>query len=251
MLVWSFGGGVQSVAIAVLVREGVLPVPDLAFIADTGRERKTTWEYLANIVQPYLAPTGLQIEIAPHSLSRVDLYDKSGLTLMPAYTAEGRLPGYCAGEWNRDAGYRWMRSKGVKQCDQWLGYSIDEQQRVKDQDHRKWCHLVYPLIEKRINRATCRALIEKAGLPPVSKSRCWMCPHQNKEEWAEVKADPEEWNAAVAVEKAINENDPEEGRKGNLFLYAGRVPLELADFQTEELPLLSLFRGCEGEGCWT
>lgn len=53
-IVWSYGGGVQSAAIGVLIREGVLPVPDLAVIADTGRERRSTWEYLRRFMQPYL-----------------------------------------------------------------------------------------------------------------------------------------------------------------------------------------------------
>jgi hypothetical protein len=37
MITWSYGGGVQSVAIGVLIREGVLPKPDLAAIVDNGR----------------------------------------------------------------------------------------------------------------------------------------------------------------------------------------------------------------------
>lgn len=37
--VWSFGGGVQSAAIAVMVVKGVLPRPDLIVIADTGPRR--------------------------------------------------------------------------------------------------------------------------------------------------------------------------------------------------------------------
>jgi len=90
-IVWSYGGGIQSAAIGVLIREGVLPVPDLAGIADTGRERRTTWDYLRDVMQPYLDPVGLKIEIVPHTLAHVDLYAKDGLTLLPAYTKEGRL----------------------------------------------------------------------------------------------------------------------------------------------------------------
>lgn len=54
MISWSCGGGLQSAAIGVLVGEGVLPVPDLAGIADTGRERRTTWEYHRDVMQPLL-----------------------------------------------------------------------------------------------------------------------------------------------------------------------------------------------------
>ena len=247
MIAWSYGGGVQSVAIAVLIREGVLPKPDLAVIADTSREVVTTWEYLYGITQPYLDQIGLKIEVAPHTMSRVDLYDKSGLTLIPAYTSEGRLASFCSGEWKRDVVERWLRLKGVKECDSWIGYSIDEQNRVKG-DHRPWCHLKYPLCEKRISRAMCRRIIEGAGLSIPKKSRCWMCPHQTAAEWLEIKARPEEFAAAVKLETAINSNDP---KQEGLFLWSGRVPLEMADFEAVNKDDLPLFKDCEAGGCWT
>lgn len=43
--VWSCGGGVQSVAIGALIVGGKLPMPDVAVIADTGRETGRTWAY--------------------------------------------------------------------------------------------------------------------------------------------------------------------------------------------------------------
>ena len=132
-----------------MIRAGVLPKPDLAVISDTSRERRTTWEYLCQHMQPHLDPVGVKIEIAPHTLARVDLYDKSGLTLVPAYTAEGRLAAFCSGEWKRDVCERWLRSKGVTECEQWIGYSLDELWRVK-KDHRGWCKIAYPLIDKMV-----------------------------------------------------------------------------------------------------
>ena len=50
-LTWSYGGGTQSVAIAVLVARGRLPRPELIVMADTGHERQRTWEYTARHVQ--------------------------------------------------------------------------------------------------------------------------------------------------------------------------------------------------------
>jgi hypothetical protein len=72
---WSYGGGVQTAAIAALVIQGKLPVPDVTVIADTGRERTTTWEYLWDVVNPALMrEVGIEVSIAGHSLSTVDLY---------------------------------------------------------------------------------------------------------------------------------------------------------------------------------
>lgn len=248
VIAWSYGGGVQSVAIGVLIREGALPKPDLAVIADTGRERRTTWEYLHQHMQPYLDPVGVRIEIAGHELAHKDLYGPTGLTLMPMFLPEGRLPAYCSGNWKRDVIERWLRQQEVKECDCWIGYSIDEIRRVPKTDHRPWCRAAFPLIDKFINRAMCARLIEAAGLPVPRKSRCWQCPHQTAEEWLEVRADLEEWAAAVALEKEINANDPAL-EKGEMFLSCARKPLELVDFAADVIvpPRVP----CEGGHCWT
>jgi len=245
MIAWSCGGGLQSTAIAVLIREGALPRPDLSGIADTGRERRATWDYLRGVLQPYLRPAGVEVEVVPHSLARVDLYAATGEMLMPAYTGEGRLGGFCSGEWKRDVMERWLRSKGVKECVQWIGYSFDEVRRMAKKPHRPWCVPAYPLIHRRLTRFACEMLIERAGLPKPPKSRCWCCPHQNAEEWAEVRADPEEWAKAVQLDREIREAD----ERGALYLHSSRLPLEMADFSVDDA--LPLFRSCQDAGCWT
>lgn len=245
MICWSYGGGVQSVAIAVLIREGALPVPDLAVIADTGRERRTTWEYLDAIVRPYLAAIGLEIQVAPHDLATKDLYAPGGLTLMPAYTAEGRLPTYCSVEWKRRVVNRWLRAAGVTDCDCWIGFSLDEIRRVSEKDAVKWCRQQFPLIDRMVNRAMCYRIIEGAGLPVPRKSRCYQCPHQDAAEWSETLADPIDGPKAVAIDEEVRTNDPE--GKG-LYLHYSRVPLRLVGtgrgIATPPAP-------CDGGICWT
>lgn len=248
MIVLSYGGGVQSAAICVLIREGALPKPDLAVIADTGRERRTTWEYLHSVMQPYLDPIGLKIQVASHDLARVDLYASNGLTLMPAYTGDGRIPGYCSGEWKRDVVYRWLRSQGVESCEMWIGYSLDELRRVPEKDRRGWCQLGFPLIDRIINRTMCKRIIESAGLPIPRKSRCWQCPHQNQEEWEETLADPIDGPLAIACDQEVRENDPK--GKG-LYLHYSRMPLEMvAAGMKNDLPIPPM-RACESGFCWT
>lgn len=43
--VLSYGGGVQTVAMVALVLQGRLPRPDMIVIADTSREKQSTWDY--------------------------------------------------------------------------------------------------------------------------------------------------------------------------------------------------------------
>lgn len=245
MIVWSCGGGLQSAAIGVLIVEGVIPAPSFSGIADTSREVKSTWDYLHRILNPYLAQAGVTVEVVPHTLARVDLFDKGGLTLMPAWTAEGRLSSFCSGEWKRDVMERWLRSKGVNNCEQYIGFSVDEMHRATGKAHRPWCRPVYPLIDKMLTRGGCRRIVEAAGLPVPHKSRCWMCPHQNAEEWAEIRQDEEQWQAAIMVDEAIRENDEQHA----LFLHSSRVPLRMANLTVDES--MPLFRACQDSGCFT
>lgn len=140
---------------------------------------------------------------------------------------------------------RWLRHQGVKCCTQWIGFSIDEIRRVPTKDHRNWCKLAFPLIDRMINRAMCRRLIEAAGLPVPRKSRCWMCPHQDEAEWQEIYDDPEQWQAACNVEDAINESDPQ---KSGLYLHYSRTPLRMVDLSTG---IRTPTAPCEGGICWT
>jgi hypothetical protein len=245
-IVWSCGGGLQSTAIGVLIRQGALPKPDLSGIADTGREKSATFEYLREHLQPYMDHAGVAIEILPKSLSTVDLYNGSGTLLIPAFTGTGRFPTYCSGSWKRDVMERWMRLKGVKTCTLWIGFSLDEMSRCSWKDRHKWCEISYPLIDLRLSKEGCKRIIRKAGLPLPPKSRCWCCPHQNAAEWREVKANPEEWAKACELDRQIRETDEE----NSLYLHSSRVPLESADLDKEPIEP-PLFRQCQDAGCWT
>lgn len=204
MICWSYGGGVQSTAMACLVADGRLPRPDLIVMADTGREPRAVWEYLERYVQPLLAPS--RVQIASHSLATVDLFSTQGKVLMPMYTdgGKGQLPTYCSVEWKRRVVRRWLRQQGVKKAALWLGISVDEAHRAKDSDV-KWLTHAYPLLDLNIKRADCYRIIEEAGLPPAPRSSCWMCPYRGAEEWAALPDD--EFAKAQALEAEVRAKD--------------------------------------------
>lgn len=213
-IVWSYGGGTQSIAMALLVVQGRLPRPDRIVIADTGYEFKRTWEYTTQHVQPLLAAAGLTIEIAPHSLSMVDLYSlKKGEVLIPAYDAtktnakgeHAKLPTMCSTEWKTRVVRRYIGGYEANPggVEMWIGMSLDELGRLKHSDVQ-WCRNHWPLCyDVKMTRAECAHLVESSGLPPAIKSRCKICPHQPDEEWLEVKQEPDEWLEAVALDEQI------------------------------------------------
>jgi hypothetical protein len=226
ILVWSYGGGVQSVAIAVLVASGKLPCPDLAAIADTSREGTATWQYLSKYVLPLLSGIGLQIEIAPHSLATVDLYAHNGDLLLPMYTASSKFPTFCSSEWKEYVMMRWARQQGVKSCDVWLGFSHDEIRRAKP-GRKKWFRRKFPLIDLMISRATCWQIIQDAGLPIPAKSACWCCPHRNNSEWRYLRDEqPDDWAKAIGLEELVRKQDSE------IWLHRDRVLLPDVDIDS-------------------
>jgi hypothetical protein len=259
-IIWSYGGGTQTAAIAVLITQGKLPVPERAVMADTGREASVTWRYLESHIRPLLRTVGLEVEVVPHRYALKDLYDSRGRVLIPAFTtkAEGQKLTFCSGEWKRDVVYRYLREPergyGPKNpIIQWIGFSRDEIGRCKP-SKRKWAEIQWPLIMgygPTYSRKDCVRIVEGAGLPTPPKSRCWMCPYMNNAEWRELRRDdPADFDRAVGVDREIRARDT----KGGLYLHRSGVPLEAADLGTEDVPDHPLFgRGetCASGHCWT
>lgn len=247
-IIWSFGGGVQSAAIAVLVVSGRLPVPDRVVMADTGREATETWEYLNEVINPYLAQIDRQVEIAPHSLATVDLYSGNGDVLIPAYTESGALRGFCSNEWKKRVVERWMRAEGYgpkKPVRVWLGISTNEADRMKDSGVA-WVENWYPLImDLRLDRQECIWNVEKAGLPTPPRSACWMCPYRSNPEWERLKSQyPEDFAKAVDLDEAMRERDSLK----SLYVHKSRQPLRDVDLELRNMPLIDL---CDSGYCWT
>jgi hypothetical protein len=245
-LIWSYGGGIQTIAILTLVAEGKLPTPELAIFADTGRERSSTWEYLEEVAGPLMERLGIRFEVASHDLATVDLYAHNGDLLMPAYTTDGKLPTFCSQEWKRQVCLRRLRQLGYgpkKPVVTWYGMSLDEIHRMSD-SRLQWHSHHYPLIlDVPLRRIECETQIERFGLPLPRKSACWMCPHMNDAEWQEVRAHPTDWAKAVALDEEIRAND----EHGGVWLHKSRVPLAQAEFaDKEELPLFEC-----ADSCWT
>ncbi len=221
----NYGGGTQTAAMCVLVAQGKLPKPDYVIAADTGREMPSTWEYADKYMRPLLASVGLELHIAPHSLATVDIYSGNGQVLLPSYTQTGKLPTFCSTEWKARVVARYARGLGVETANtiNWIGFSLDEVNRIKGTESRR-----FPLIELMLTSADCQAVIEAAGLPLPRKSRCWMCPHQHNAEWREVRSNPQLWRQAIELDEEIREND----ERGGVFLHSARVPLAQVDIES-------------------
>ncbi len=260
-IIHSYGGGTQSIAITVLVSNGRLPKPERVVIADTGREATETWEYTDKYVRPLLARVGLEIEIADHSLSTVDMYSIGGNgnkdLLIPAYTGVGggQLRTFCSSEWKKNVIRRWLRNEGYgpkNPVEQWVGISLDEIGRCKPSGVN-WLNTNWPLLylhSPALNRLDCIDIVKSAGLPLPPKSSCYMCPFRSDTQWKRLKEQyPEDWAKAVVIDKEIRENDI----YNSLYLHRSRVPLEnavLLEKQERVLPLFGDTAECDSGYCF-
>ena len=228
--IWSSGGGVQSSAIAALICMGELS-PDLSVIIDTERELSTTWEYMNTHVEPALSAAGVKLHrVAKSDYATVDLMRNDDI-LIPAFTTErgtiGKLPTYCSNEWKQRVMRRWATAQGVEKADVWIGFTIDELKRVT-QPIGKWENR-YPLIERKMTRGDCIALVKRMGWPEPPRSSCWMCPNKPHSEWQWQKDNaPSDFKKAAEFEKEM------QGRDEDLWLTDYGKPLASIDFSAPD-----------------
>jgi 3'-phosphoadenosine 5'-phosphosulfate sulfotransferase (PAPS reductase)/FAD synthetase len=226
MNILNYGGGRQTVALCILVAQGRYTRPDRVVIADTSREKTSTWDYLEEVTRPLLATIGLTVEVAPHSLAYVDLYGHNGDLLLPVYTQTGKFSAYCSTEWKARVVQRHLRAQGIKDYTSWIGFAYDERRRIKSTEGR-----AFPLVDLMLTKADCQQIIRDAGLPMPPPSACWMCPNMGNEEWRDVRDKyPDDFEKACLVDEEVRAEDKERGGSG-VWLHASRVPLREADLE--------------------
>ena len=260
----SFGGGVQSTAIAVLIAQNKIPKPDLIIFADTGREKFTTFDYMQAYTVPLLQTVGLTIQtlkaqdyLSPEYFKIVSTTQNGKRIIqIPAFTDNGgKMPTYCSGHWKVDVIRRYLRQQAIETCTMWLGISKDEARRVR-QSSLKWIENFYPLIDGAItqrtnlilNRSDCLKIVEQAGLPPPPKSSCYICPNMSTNEW----------QALSAQEKALAqtiETDMQEAVKDTLtfkpFLHQSYIPISDVIDGKYQQQALTLESACTSGFCFT
>lgn len=240
--VWMYGGGRQSACIAALIVQGKLPAPDIAAIADTGREKQSTWDYLREVIQPALP---FKIHIISKSLyATVDLWGgKDDETLLiPAYTNEsgeiGKLSNFCSNEWKVRVVDRWLSKRGITHYQKWIGFSIDEPKRWIKMNQVQGDYVRLPLVDDCPTAAAdAIRIVESMGWPKPKHSSCWMCPNMGDVEWSELS--PEEFEMACQFDEKIRLRDP------NAFLHKSCIPLRQVKMNRTEQP-----RPCDSGVCF-
>jgi hypothetical protein len=190
----SFGGGVNSVALTILlVNEGWRgPV----VFSDTGCEMPETYCYLDYFEQEWLTPRGLEItrlggewREPAFALPLIDYCESLAIVPFPAVR-------WCTVHYKVEPLHRYAEEHGITV--QHLGISADESQRKPEASR--------PLVDRWINRQGCVDIIQAEGLEVPGKSSCFMCPFQRDEQWRELwRLHPDLFERAARLEEAATE----------------------------------------------
>lgn len=262
MRVFSFGGGIQSVAVLALAAEGRVQYDHWLFSnVGADSENPDTLAYFEVFAQPFAFRHGMHIEELHKTrrngeretlLGRIRRAERS--VPIPMRMSNG-APGnrQCTGDFKIGVVAKWLREHGATK-DQpatvGLGISTDELQRARTHSKLKYELLEYPLLDLRISRNDCRAIIEAAGLPVPPKSACTFCPFQSPTQWRQLKHDkPALFEQAVEIEGFLNARG---GRLGKDLVWMTRhgKPLDQV-ISGDQMTLDDVLDTCESGYCFT
>lgn len=258
----SLGAGVQSSVLLLMAAHGELEErgwrrPDVAVMADTGWERRGTYEWLP-VLRDAARRAGIELVEAAAGNLRDDVADTArGLRRRcsnpPLFVrrrdgAPGMIPRGCTRDYKIAVQRRALRERGYgpsRPVTQYVGFTLDEWERMKASDVA-WADVAWPLIDLRMTRRDCERWLAEHGYPPVPSSSCIGCPLRSDRHWREMKVDhPEEFAEAVAWDHAIRRGLP--GLRGEAYVHRSLRPLDEVDFRSrEDQGQLSL---CDAGGC--
>jgi hypothetical protein len=178
----SFGGGRQTVALLIKMRE-LFSNNKKAFVvfADTGGEHKETYDYIDEYIIPYCKK---------YNINFVRVYNKYGKTLYDYCYDKKIVPSIkfrdCTSKFKISPIRKFMRKElGITRknpCNVYIGISYDESDRM-NASNVLYAKSVYPFVDgyrdycdSGVTVLDCAKIVYDEGFPEVAKSGCWFCP---------------------------------------------------------------------------
>ena len=242
MHIISFGGGVQSSALALMFAKGELgPMPEAAIFADTQAEPQSVYKWLGwiegQLPFPIVRVTAGDLTEASTTVRTSKTGTKYIKPAIPAYITRDGVKGmaqrHCTMDYKIAVIQREIRRRRAgRKVTQYLGISWDEAHRMKPSP-LAYVHNAYPLVERRLTRGHCLEWMQRNGYPKPPRSACTFCPFHSDEEWKRLRdEEPEEFASAVAYEQRLQAAYAGTTALGGVpFLHPARIPLDQVDFR--------------------
>ena len=253
------GQGAPSIWLIIEAGRGLFPA-DLVQVYDTGNENDMLWstgqhttagEFFEQVTKPLAEEFGVEAVFVrandgngnPRPPLHLDQRNNGKVEIdLPMFGSNGgRLMQSCTDKWKKQAGRQELRRRGATSATTYLGLTMDEVHRIKQNDVR-WEHLEWPLITmKKMYRAEIEREINKMNIPYIIRSQCDFCPHKNLFRWR--NSSPGTIAAAAKFEAEVG--------KGEFFLTDLRIPLIDALRNLEDGQSMSFFDTCDSGYCFT
>jgi hypothetical protein len=232
---FSYGGGVQSSAIALMLihqPQRFARLPDHIIFADPGAESPQTYRHIKSMYK-MLRSAGFEC----HIIKPKQAIQHSARGIASVLGSEkGILRRYCTSDYKIQPINRFIREKlGYKKGDRipvgsaitWLGISTDESVRAVPSRDR-WIENFYPLIQMGIDRNECQLLNYHYLDYLVPKSSCYFCPFTKRSEWERrKKEDPKAFDRAVKLDEQLRVSPPK-GAIDKCYVHGSAYPLSYA-----------------------
>jgi len=246
--VLSLGAGVQSSTLLLMACNGLIEKPDVAIFADTGWERKVTYDHLKWLTLE-AAKSGIPIitvqerNVRDDSLNAAELnkgyyfmpvfMDKKGVLMMSRRQCTDRYKLQPIFHKVRDLLGVSRRERIMHDAvEMWIGISLDEARRMST-TRNMWIGKRYPLIERMMTRNDCIKWLQDNYHITVPKSACIGCPFHSNTEWQKIHTEPDEWEDAVLVDETIRHGSKTVAAYTQYLHRSGR-PLRDIDLRTPE-----------------
>lgn len=265
---FSNGGGVQSTAALILSARGEIDYPVHVF-SNVGEraENPLTLCYVDEIAIPYAQAHGIEFVVTGKYWQRGeragqldDLYDhitrpESRSLPIPVRMNDTGAPGNraCTADFKIKVLSRFAKGRGATPDEParvGLGITLDEWERMRTDSGEALQRLEYPLINLRLTRDACAAIITREGLPMPPKSSCYFCPFHRPSTWMRMRLEqPDLFEKAADLETLLNERRQMLG-KDPVWLTRFRKPLREAIGKQGMLDL-EIEDACESGYCLT
>jgi hypothetical protein len=266
MRILSLGAGVQSTTLY------LTELWDYAIFADTQEEPTPVYAHLEWLKSLNKAPIIVRTagKLGDHMMRGENSAGQRFasvpfFTQIPGEYTYAKIRRQCTSEYKLNVIHKAVREiLGLKPMqrpprstclEQGIGFSYDEQGRIGRTMagwKRKWIVPRFPLYEKGWTRQRCIEYLRTVVPHEVPRSSCVFCPFHRNTEWRWLRYnDPQGWERAVEVDRAIRVPGNIVNRNINAQLFAHRscVPLDYAVIDEPENTQIGFeFEGCTG-GC--
>lgn len=189
----SFGAGVNTAALMVLLHRKKLPFDEAVF-ADTGGELPETYQFL-EVARKYLERRGKRLVVVRSKAGT--LYE----TCKRRQVTPSQIWRWSTRDYKVTPIHAYYREIGGH-IHEYLGIAYDEIHRMKA-SRESYITSHFPLVDYRLTRADCVSLIRSARLAVPVKSGCFFCPFNNVARWQEINAlHPDLYRKAMKLEES-------------------------------------------------